>query len=75
VNEHGYSYISYTTYTYTFQRPPGTGTLKISYTWSCQGLLPDLHYLLLYLTENTVLQELEGSLNYQYIIGISTHLC
>jgi hypothetical protein len=40
----------------------GMGTLKISYIWSCRGLLPGPLCLLLYLTQHTVLQELEGSL-------------
>ena len=35
--------------------------LKISYTWSCLSLLPDLLCLLLFLAHHTVLQELGGS--------------
>jgi len=37
-------------------------TLKICYIWSCRGLLPGPLYLLLCLSQHTVFQELEGSL-------------
>ena len=40
----------------------GMGTLKISYTRSFRGLLPRLLYLILCLSQHTLLQELEGSL-------------
>ena len=40
----------------------GMGTLKISYIWSCCGLLPGPFYLLLCLSQHTLLQDLEGSL-------------
>jgi len=54
------------------------GMLKISYIWSWQGLLPGPLYLLLCLSQHTLLHELEGSLQlpkYHWHIHIFVSFC